>query len=141
MNEDKAHSSKPIMGERHFQNVDNEENYKRRWDESGVRGPFSQGPSYERINILLLSWRECCETSHTWEEVDKLEHVFKNKFHYDTQREYLCHHAGTNVQMQLMVIVAGFARVPKESNTLFIVYFAGHAIPANYSHEMLMHTG
>ena len=140
MNEDKAHSSKPIMGERHFQNVDNEEDYKRRWDESGVRGPYSQAPSYERVNVLLLSWKECCDNVHTCEEVDKLMHVFKNKFHYGTQREHLCRHECTNVQMHLNRIIAAFANVPKGPNTLFIVYFAGHAIPATYSREMLMHT-
>ena len=142
MDEDKAHSSKPIMGERHFQNVDyDEEEFKRRWEDSGVRGPFSRRPCYQRINVLLLSWRKCCENSHTSEEVDMLEHVFKNRFHYNTQREYLCHHADKIVQTQLNRIIAAFANIPRGPNTLFIVYFAGHAIPANSTREMLMHAG
>ena len=141
MNEDRAHSSKPIMDERHFHNVDNEEDYKRRWDESGALGPFPQGPSYERINVLLLSWKECCDNSHIWEEVDELEHVFMNKFHYGSQREYLCRHECTNVQIHLNRIIAAFVNVPRGPSTLFIVYFAGHAIPATHSREMLMHTG
>ena len=141
MDEDNAHSSKPIMDERHFQNDANEEEFKRRWDESGVCGPFSRAPSYGRINVLLLSWRECCDNSHDWEEVDMLEHVFKNRFCYDTQREYLCRHECTNVQIHLNRIIAAFANVPRGPNTLFIVYFAGHAIPANCTREMLMHAG
>ena len=138
MDEDKGHPSKPIMGERQFQNVDNETDYKRQWD---VNGPYSRARSYECVKVLLLSWKECCDNSHTWEEVDRLEHVLKNRFHYDTQREYLCRHERTLVQVQLNLIVASFADVPKGPNTLFIVHFAGHAIPANYSREMLIHTG
>ena len=121
------------MEECHFQTVAKEEEFKRRWDES--RAP------YERINVLLLSWKECCDNSHTWEEVDRLEHIFKTRFHYGTQREYLCRHASTNVQTGLNLIVSGFAGLHQGPKTLFIAYFAGHAIPANCTREMLMHSG
>ena len=124
-----------------FQNVENENDFKRRWDESAVNGPYSRAPSYESVKVLLLSWKECCDNLPTGEEVDRLEHVFKNKFHYDTQREYLCRHKCIKVQVQLNYIVSGFVNVPQGPNTLFIVYYAGHAIPTNNSREMLMHTG
>ena len=142
MDEDNVHQSKPILGERYFQKVDNEEVIKRRWDQSALNGNFSRAPPYERVKVLLLSWREkCCDNLNTWEEIDRLEHVLQNMFHYDTQRKYLCRHERTSVQVQITYIVAGFVNVPEGPNTLFIVYYAGHAIPANNSRELLMHTG
>ena len=142
MDEDDEHQSKPISGERHFQKVDNEDVIKTRWDQSALNGNYSRAPPYECVKVLLLSWRmECCDNLDTAEEIDKLKDVFQNMFHYDIQRKYLCRHACTSVQVQLNHIVSDFVNIPEGPNTLFIVYYAGHAIPASTSLELLLHTG
>ncbi|KAM0801987.1 hypothetical protein BDR22DRAFT_846057 [Usnea florida] len=141
MDEDILHSSKPIMGERHFQNVNNEEDFKRRWEESALNGNYSQAPPYERINVLLLSWKECCDNLKISEEIDRLQDVLENMVHYEIQRRYLCRHDPRSVQVQLNYIVSGFVSVCFGPNALFIVYYGGHAKPANRSLDLLMHTG
>ncbi|MCJ1392223.1 hypothetical protein MMC18_005090 [Xylographa bjoerkii] len=83
--------------------------------------------SYENVAALLLSWTE--DDLGVKAEVDTLEDVFRNVFHYEVHNKCLTTNTRTKPQIQVNQLVANFVADKEGPKTLLIVYYAGHGLP------------
>ena len=72
----------------------------------------------------------------TEDEVNRLEAVLKDDFHYETQIEYLDNREG--LQLWVNFRVARFAQENDGPNNLLIVYYAGHGRPGSYPGSLIL---
>ena len=97
------------------------------WDES-MKGVGGVGLPHRNCAVLLISWEEQLDDLKTGEEVDALEAVFQNLFHYTVVKSQLVG-GKRSPQIQVQKILADFVFEHDDEHTLLIVYYAGHGIP------------
>ncbi|RDW82288.1 hypothetical protein BP6252_03400 [Coleophoma cylindrospora] len=85
--------------------------------------------SYRQAFVLLLSWHKDVDDLHTSEEVTKLENVFRDTFKYKTVQKVLTKDPRRKAQNQVNRYLAEFVDDHDDTNTLLIVYYAGHGRP------------
>ncbi|KAL2064192.1 hypothetical protein VTL71DRAFT_4686 [Oculimacula yallundae] len=96
----------------------------------GQMGP-STSPAvfYNNAAVLLLSWHEDVDELKTSNEVSALEGVFRDLFHYQTQRSTITQDPRNPAQVQVNLILSKFVSDHGDPDTLLIVYYAGHGKP------------
>ncbi|KAI9647715.1 hypothetical protein NHQ30_004101 [Ciborinia camelliae] len=78
---------------------------------------------YCKAHVLLLSWHRDDDDLHVEQEVADLENVFRNIFKYQTTQKTL---NKQRPQAQINRYLAEFVHEHDDSDTLLIVYYAGH---------------
>ncbi|KAH8198233.1 hypothetical protein TruAng_007617 [Truncatella angustata] len=86
---------------------------------------------YKNAFVLLLSWHKDIDDLKTDKEVTALEDLFKQKFMYKTIRKTLRNDPRRSAQAQVNRHLAEFVDDHDDTNTLLIVYYAGHGRPGN----------
>ncbi|KAK8007742.1 hypothetical protein PG989_001732 [Apiospora arundinis] len=90
----------------------------------------SQYIPYTKVSVLLLSWHKDIDDLKTDEEVTDLENLFKDKFMFETTRQILTKDS-KSAQAQVNHYLAKFVYENDSSNTMLIIYYAGHGRPGN----------
>ena len=62
-------------------------------------GGHKSSTIYKKVEVLMLSWEEICDTLKTEKEMDRLRSTFEGRFKYHTKVQYL----DTNVEKRLAV--------------------------------------
>jgi hypothetical protein len=103
-------------------------NLKRIWDDTmkefGVRGKCHQDTS-----VLMISFANKFDDLDTKAEVDELETVFKDLYHYQVIRRELSESGNQTPTRQLSRYLLELVDTSRRDTTLLIVYYAGHGIP------------
>jgi hypothetical protein len=103
-------------------------NLRRIWDgtmkEFGVRGKLHQDTS-----VLMISFANEFDDLHTKAEVDELETVFRDLYHYRVIRRELLESGIEPPTVQLLRYLLELVDASCRGSTLLIVYYAGHGIP------------
>lgn len=106
-------------------------NYQVLWSATMDKGTYRKPSSYKKIAVLMLYWKDLLGS---WKglkkEIDGLKAVFKEDFNWIVDEQGL-DFTSTGVEIELNYIVAGFVREHKTTNTLLIVYYAGHGLPSD----------
>ena len=103
-----------------------------------ANGPFVTSTRYKKVNVLLLSWEPDFDELKVKEEVDRLKAVFENRYKFEVQSTQLKRHEFVKAQNQINKIVADWVYDYGHTNTLLIVYFAGHGRPGKKPGELEM---
>ena len=80
----------------------------------------TQKSQYTDVSVLLLRWEEDAGLEH---ELRALEDVFRNTYHFNTDRWYIP--TVPNPSIKLGVQMAGFMDNARNDH-LLIIYYAGH---------------
>jgi hypothetical protein len=103
-------------------------NLKRIWDDTmkefGVRGKPHQDTS-----VLMISFSNEFDDLNTKPEVDELETVFKDLYHYQVIRRELSESGNQTPTLQLSGYLLELVGTSCRDSTLLIVYYAGLGIP------------
>jgi hypothetical protein len=90
----------------------------------GVMGFEHTGKPHRDVAVLMISWAEELDDLETKQEVQQLEGVFRDLFHYEViPREIK---KGKRPCLQLTMHLADFVHRFDSPTTLLIVYYAGH---------------
>ncbi|KAK8022114.1 hypothetical protein PG993_012881 [Apiospora rasikravindrae] len=99
------------------------------WD-TEMEGLHQDYTPYTKVSVLLLSWDKEIDDLKTDKEVTDLENLFKDKFMFDTTREVL-KKGEKSPQSQVNHYLAQFVYENDDTNTMLIIYYAGHGRPGN----------
>jgi hypothetical protein len=99
------------------------------WDEA-MKGVGGVGLPHKKCAVLLISWEAKLDDLHTGEEVDALEAVFKDLFHYRVEKKQLMK-SRHPPHLQIQKILLDFVMEFDDESTLLIVYYAGHGVPGH----------
>ncbi|KAI4910454.1 hypothetical protein J4E90_007890 [Alternaria incomplexa] len=80
---------------------------------------------YANVAVLLLKWTDELDEFKTGEEVKELAHVFRERFHFETDVVELNYQS--KPQRQMDRIVTTFVETHDQPHNLLIVYYTGHA--------------
>ena len=84
---------------------------------------------YREVHVLLLSWED--DNLGVKEEIDSLQRVFANFYHFDVEGYHIpADKPGQKAQARVMSFLEH-----DNSNNLFIVYYAGHALLSRQGNE------
>ena len=96
------------------------------WSKIMDEGPYKSSSTYKKVEVLLLCWNYSCSDMTTKDEIDGLKAVFERRFNYHVEVKYLDTTDRQRLQVRVNTIVAAFVGEHDGSNTLLIVYYAGH---------------
>ena len=118
------------------QNDSDDSTYRKTWNIGRSKGKLGKCPDYKRVHALLLYWDKSCGDLHTEKEVNALKDVLETRFRYHTtQIPLMDARNGKKLQTRLNSEVASFIDVHDGSDTLLIIYYAGHGKHGtNYGH-------
>jgi hypothetical protein len=85
------------------------------------------GKPHRNTAVLMISWIEELDDLHTTAEVNELESVFTELFHYTVVKRQLT--GGKKPGFQVSKHLLEFVETYDSDSTLLIVYYAGHGIP------------
>jgi hypothetical protein len=85
------------------------------------------GKPHRNTAVLMVSWAEELDDLNTAEEVNDLEAVFKEDFHYTVVKEQLA--ADRPPAQQFAQFLINFVYKYDNESTLLIIYYAGHGTP------------
>jgi hypothetical protein len=108
-------------------------NLRNKWD-TVMRDFGEDGKSHRKAAVLMISWAEGFDDLHTAKEVDELEAVFVQLFHYTVIKAQLI--GGKPPAIQVNSRLARFVEEYDSDSTLLIVYYAGHGIPGDNPGEL-----
>ncbi|KAL8960791.1 MAG: hypothetical protein Q9193_002561 [Seirophora villosa] len=108
--------------------------YQVTWTNIMAEGRYRSPSVYEKVEVLMLCWEEHSRDFDTTKEVRDLKAVFENGFGYKVTTKLLDANRDTRLQIEVNAIVANFVRDHDNdgSNTLLIVYYAGHGKPGEF---------
>ncbi|KAL8784332.1 MAG: hypothetical protein Q9213_004041 [Squamulea squamosa] len=95
-----------------------------------AEGKYQNPPFYEQVEVLLLCW--AVTDMDTKDEVKDLKSVFENDFGYNATIEHLDGNSKNRLQVEVNFKVAKFVKDHDGTNTLLIVYYAGHGKPGEF---------
>jgi hypothetical protein len=107
------------------------------WSSVMDEGQYRTSASYKKVCVLLLSWDKPDDDLQVEFEVNELANTLKELFDCDVNRAYLRSGKKT-AQAQINKYVADFVFNCDGSDTLLIVYFAGHGFPGEYPGHLLL---
>lgn len=100
------------------------------WSKTMEAGNYMNPSTYARVEVLLLCWAENASDLNTREEINNLKSVFEGVFGYSTHLKELNYADEGSLQVAVNAKVANFVSECDGTNTLLIVYYAGHGRPA-----------
>lgn len=86
---------------------------------------------YDKVAVLLISWRKEDDDLDTAPEVERLGHVFEDIFGFRVCSVLLTNGNQSTplAQVQVLSYISDFVRREDGPHTLLIVYYAGHGTP------------
>lgn len=123
-----ARPNRPAAPNKHDQAVDEDNGLQAVWDEA-MKGVGGVGLPHKKCAVLLISWEPKLDDLNTSGEVDALEAVFKDLFHYGVVKKQLVD-SRHRPQLQIQKILLDFVMEYDDESTLLIVYYAGHGVPS-----------
>ena len=110
--------------------------YQILWTSIMDKGPYRKPLSYEKVEVLLLRWKDDCDDLGTKQEVNDLSNVFKTLFGFNVTIE--CLNDESDLQLSINAIISSwtYKHHAPDKNTLLIVYYAGHGKPGLTPGEM-----
>lgn len=106
--------------------------YQVLWSNIMDKGTYLRTPGYNKVEVLLLCWNQIKSDLSTRGEVEKLKSVFEDKFGYHATVAELDADGQRRLQVQVNAQVANFVNVHDGTNSLLIVYYAGHGKPGKF---------
>ncbi|KAL8727739.1 MAG: hypothetical protein Q9166_005852 [cf. Caloplaca sp. 2 TL-2023] len=100
------------------------------WTNVMAEGTYKTPSTYDKVEVLLLCW--AVSDIDTTNEVKDLKAVFEVDFGYHATIKYLDAELKQRLQVQVNARVAKFVEDYDDSNTLLIVYYAGHGRPGKF---------
>ena len=97
------------------------------WSKVMSKGRYPCSGLYKKIEVLMLRWADKYDNLSISGEFDRLKDVFKTHFNYNVTVELL--EKGAQLQVTLNLIIAKWAKEHNTSETLLVVYYAGHGKP------------
>ena len=98
------------------------------WDD--LMKQFSvTGKPHRDTAVLLISWAKEFDDLNTEAEVNELERVFTDLFHYKVIKQKLSDSGNISPYLQLSRYLLDLVYKFDSDSTLLIVYYAGHGIP------------
>ncbi|OTB06884.1 hypothetical protein M426DRAFT_318600 [Hypoxylon sp. CI-4A] len=93
-------------------------------EDSATRAFPNRGGSqrYKKVHALLLHWT--CDDLFVLKELDDLEAVFREDYSYQTETFPI---PSDNAHLELMLKIGAMIKEHESNDTLFIVYYGGHA--------------
>ena len=110
--------------------------YQVAWSNRMDKGNFRNASTYKKAHVLLLRWADTCDDLEIKEEVNRLKDTFEKRLKYNTQIEVLDCNLESKLQVQVNHIVANFVHAHDGTDTLLIVYYAGHGKPGSIPGEL-----
>ena len=108
------------------------------WTNIMDEGKYQNPSLYDKVEVLLLCWKD--PDMDTTSEVDDLRTVFVDDFGYHATTEFLDANSEKKLQVQVNYRVAKFVEeYGCCSNTLLIVYYAGHGGPGEFFGDLVLH--
>ena len=101
-------------------------------------GKYNQPSTYKKVEVLLLCWAQNSNDLKTEREVKKLESILQTRFRYGTHIAHLDNDLEQKLQVQLNAKVAHFVGEHDGTNTLLVVYYAGHGRPGKFYGDLEM---
>ncbi|KAF7506054.1 hypothetical protein GJ744_012301 [Endocarpon pusillum] len=92
-------------------------------------GDAGERSVYRTVSVLLISWDDEAGDLKTEEEVQKLTHVLKDRYHFDVDDKRL--NVEKSAQIQLNQHLGNFVGDKHDECGLLIIYYAGHGFPGN----------
>lgn len=103
-------------------------NLKIIWDDT-MKDFGLTGKPHRDTAVLMISWAKEFDDLHTGAEVDELEGVFTELFHYRVDKRQLSDSGERQPSLQISKYLIDFVYEFDSDATLLIVYYAGHGIP------------
>ncbi|KAI1096514.1 hypothetical protein F5B19DRAFT_481368 [Rostrohypoxylon terebratum] len=93
-------------------------------EESATRAFPNRGGSqrYKKVHVLLLHWT--CDDLFVLKELDDLEACFREEYSFETETFPI---PSDNAHLELMLKIGAMIKEHESNDTLFIVYYGGHA--------------
>ncbi|KAL8645463.1 MAG: hypothetical protein Q9226_007293 [Calogaya cf. arnoldii] len=108
------------------------------WTNIMDEGKYQNPSLYDKVEVLLLCWKD--PDMDTTSEVEDLRTVFVDDFGYHATTEFLNANSEKKLQVQVNARVAKFVEdYGCCSNTLLIVYYAGHGGPGEFFGDLVLH--
>jgi hypothetical protein len=82
---------------------------------------------YKEVHVLLIYWKDS-DIGGMEQEVDGIENVFRDKYHYTTARCELPSDSAKGAEFALEERLLSFRKNHTEPNSLFVIYYNGHGI-------------
>ncbi|KAL1645886.1 hypothetical protein SLS61_008147 [Didymella pomorum] len=95
------------------------------WDEAIAKN-MSLPEGYLSVSVLIIKWADELDELKTKAEVQELDTLFRNRFHYTTEIVEL--NMKGKPQLQLKSRVSKFIEDYDGPNNLLIVYYTGHGV-------------
>ena len=103
-------------------------NLKSVWDNTMKNFGVTSKPHHDTA-VLLISWVEEFDDLDTKREVNELERVFTELFHYTVRKQQLSELGDKQPNLQISKYLLEFVWEFDSDSTMLIVYYAGHGIP------------
>ncbi|KAL8713152.1 MAG: hypothetical protein Q9220_002673 [cf. Caloplaca sp. 1 TL-2023] len=107
--------------------------YRVTWANTMLEGNYARPSLYEEVAVMLLCWAKPSSNLNIDGEVDSLKKVFEDLFRYHVTIAQL---DATQSEVQVNAIISNFVHAHNGSNTLLIVYYAGHGRPGDVFGEL-----
>ncbi|KAI8959763.1 hypothetical protein F5Y11DRAFT_358957 [Daldinia sp. FL1419] len=93
-------------------------------EDSATRAFPNRGSSqrYKKVHVLLLHWT--CDDLFVLKELDDLEACLREEYNFQTETFPI---PSDNAHLELMLKVGAMIKEHESSDTLFVVYYGGHA--------------
>ncbi|RYP32240.1 hypothetical protein DL767_005291 [Monosporascus sp. MG133] len=98
--------------------------FARTLEDSAARAFPNRGHSqrYKKVHALLLHWR--CDDLFVLPELEDLETCFREEYNFETETFSI---PSDNAHLDLMLKIGAMIKEYESQDTLFIVYYGGHA--------------
>ena len=116
-----------------YENPDERDNSKLQviFSNGIAEGNYKNPSTYKKVKALLLCWEEKSDDLMAKAEVERLEAVFKNRFHFEAQIETIDNNVEQRLQVRVNRILAEFVDINDGPDNLLIVYYSGHGKPGS----------
>jgi hypothetical protein len=124
---DKMNAESWISSDEKANAASEDANLKTVWDDT-MKDFGVTGKPHRDTAVLMISWVEQFDDLHTGAEVNELESVFTELFHYTVRKQQLSE-LGDKPSLQISKYLLEFVCEFDSDSTMLIVYYAGHGIP------------
>ncbi|KAL9580866.1 MAG: hypothetical protein Q9203_006132 [Teloschistes exilis] len=121
-----------------IQDSDDDSAYRLAWTKVMSEGVYRSSENYKSVEVLLLRWHDACDDMTTKHEVKQLSDVFMEDFNWHTEIHCLKTDAEKKLQIQVNKIVINWVDKYDKSNTLLLIYYAGHGKPGKHFGQLVI---
>ncbi|KAI4256671.1 MAG: hypothetical protein LQ352_001989 [Teloschistes flavicans] len=122
-----------------IQDSGDDSEYRLAWTKVMSEGKYRSSENYKSVEVLLLRWDDTCDDMTTKHEVKQLSDVFTEEFNWHTEIHCLKTDVEGKLQIQVNKIVINWVDKYDKSNTLLLVYYAGHGKPGKTFGQLEIH--